>query len=236
MKPSFSRYTRVHLVLQTDPLLQHKLSKVLVPVKNTNGSVVREFPVEVIKVTNMLHDFGMDTGTMSKASIIVAAFDILVKHVKPTLPKNGKPPTPPTPPPPPPPKKPMEKPITDVIQERMTATKAKIELLTAQMTQLKTELTNCETALNALLPKADPEPPPQTVRTRMTASQRSKDGQEFTEEVMRLLSANPMTVQEIAKLRGIKPKHCYSRLFRLKEKGLLEIANNVVTLSPGTTE
>ncbi len=209
-----------------DPLMKEQLSTNLITVRNSSGSMEREFPTEVIQVTDTIHGLGMDPGNMSKVSIIKAAFDILIKKAKPDLPKDVKinPP------------KQMEKPIAEIIQDRIASIKNKLDALNKQTTELTTELTNCHRAL-AAVQEQEIEPPRVRARStpRLTATQRTKEAQEFTEFVFKLLSERPMSVQDIAKARGIKAKHCYSRLFRLKEKGLLDISNNIVSkFSPGS--
>jgi hypothetical protein len=220
MKPTISRYARVHRVLLEDALLRRHLSNQLVTV--TTGNITREFPPEVIQITDTVHDLDMDTGNMTKAHIVNVAFDILIKHVAPNLLIDVRT-TPPKP------LKPMEKPIVEIIQERMTAIKSKIATMAKQTEELKIELGNCETALASLVPK-EPDPEPEKLLKPIVQTKRSQETQEFMEFMLRALRDNPMSVEDLAKARGIKTKHCYSKLFRLKEKGLLEISKNIVSI------
>lgn len=225
MKPLISRYARVHLILAEDPLLKKQLSKKLIVVRHKKN--VHEFPPEVVEVTETLHALGADTGSMFKVQIVNAAHDILIRHTQPELPSAVKIK----------PQKQMEKPIADIIRERVNLLKSRLETLDYETQELRTELTRCETALAALCPEPDPEPEPEPepelrppIHTNNRAiNARLQKAYEFSRFVLTFLKDGPKSVQEIATAHGIKAKPCYSKLFRLKKKGLLYIDNNIVS-------
>src|SRR5512143_1563953 len=101
-RTSFTRYRRVSDILQADRLLRTKLSKNMAAVCRPDQSH-KEFPIEVVYVTDHIHKQGIDSFTMPKNEVVKVAFDLLVENPGPI-------PMPAPPPPPAPEKKKAAKP------------------------------------------------------------------------------------------------------------------------------
>lgn len=94
-RTSFTRYRRVHDILQADNLLKTKLSKTMAAVCRPDQSH-EEFPIESVYVTDEIHKQGLDAFTLPKIEVIKTAHRLLVLTPGP-IPI----PAPPLPPPPP---------------------------------------------------------------------------------------------------------------------------------------
>lgn len=100
-RTSFTRYRRVNDILQADRLLRTKLSKNMAAVCRPDQSH-KEFPIEVVYVTDEIHKQGLDAFTLPKIEVVNTAHRLLVQNTGP-IPV-------PAPPPPAPEKKKAAKP------------------------------------------------------------------------------------------------------------------------------
>ena len=78
-RTSFMRYARVLEILQGDNALSKKLSKPSVAVCRPDQTH-KEFPNEVIYVTDEIHKQGLDAATLSKIEVIRNAFRLLIQN------------------------------------------------------------------------------------------------------------------------------------------------------------
>ena len=76
---SFTRYTKVLKLLQTDPLLRKELSKDAVAVCRPDQTS-QDFPKEVVYVVDKIHAKGLDANTCTSKDILNFAFNLLVKN------------------------------------------------------------------------------------------------------------------------------------------------------------
>lgn len=93
-RTSFTRYRRVSDILQADNLLRTKLSKTMAAVCRPDQSH-KEFPIEVVYVTDEIHKKGLDAFTLPKIEVIRVAHDLLVKNPSPIPVPAPPPPAPP---------------------------------------------------------------------------------------------------------------------------------------------
>lgn len=88
------RYARVHEILRSDNALSKKLSKNTAAVCRPDQTS-KDFPVEVIYVTDEIHKAGMDAYTVSKLEVIRFAHRLLVANSVPIKLPEAPPPEPP---------------------------------------------------------------------------------------------------------------------------------------------
>lgn len=89
-RTSFTRYRRVSDILQADRLLRTKLSKNMAAVCRPDQSH-KEFPIEVVYVTDEIHKQGLDAFTLPKIEVINTAHRLLVQNTGP-IPMPAPPP------------------------------------------------------------------------------------------------------------------------------------------------
>lgn len=89
-RTSFTRYRRVSDILQADNLLRTKLSKTMAAVCRPDQSH-KEFPIEVVYVTDEIHKKGLDAFTLPKLEVIRVAHGLLVTNPGP-IPMPAPPP------------------------------------------------------------------------------------------------------------------------------------------------
>lgn len=100
---SFTRYSRVHKILQSDPLLSKELGKVMIAVCRPDQTS-QDFPEQVVYVVKSIHEKNLDANACTAKDIQQFAFDLLIKNRGP-IPSLADP----EPAPAPAPKKPVAK-------------------------------------------------------------------------------------------------------------------------------
>lgn len=84
-RTSFMRYQRVFDILQGDNLLKKRLSKNMAAVCRPDQTH-KEFPFEVVYVTDKIHEQGLDAYTLAKIEVIRSAHRLLVANPVPPPP------------------------------------------------------------------------------------------------------------------------------------------------------
>ena len=121
---SFTRYSRVHKILQSDPLLSKELGKVMIAVCRPDQTS-QDFPEQVVYVVKSIHEKNLDANACTAKDIERFAFELLIKNRGP-IPSLADPEPPPTPAPAP--KKPavkkVAKPVAAPVAKAPAAPKA----------------------------------------------------------------------------------------------------------------
>lgn len=81
---SFTRYTKVQKLLQTDPLLKKELSKEMVAICRPDQTS-QDFQKEVVYVVDKIHAKGLDANTCTSKDILKFAFELLVTNKGPIV-------------------------------------------------------------------------------------------------------------------------------------------------------
>ena len=121
---SFTRYSKVHKILRSDPLLSKELGKVMIAVCRPDQTS-QDFPEQVVYVVKSIHEKNLDANACTAKDIERFAFELLIKNRGP-IPSLADPEPPPTPAPVPkkPAAKKVAKPVVAPVAKAPAAPKA----------------------------------------------------------------------------------------------------------------